>query len=100
MSRSASTEDKCSYMAKKPITTPALKTESEEREFWRQTDLSKHVTREDFELVTFPNLKPTSIRISIRLPEYLLLRVKERAHSLDIPYQSLIKQFIAEGLKL
>jgi predicted DNA binding CopG/RHH family protein len=87
-------------MKKKLLNIPSFKSEIEERQFWQKTDLSEHFAPEDFEPVSFPNLKPTSKPISIRLPDYLLVRVKERANSLDMPYQSLIKQFIAEGLKL
>ena len=46
-----------------------------------------------------PNLKPTSRAIFLRLPEPMILRLKEQANERHIPYQSLIKQYIAEGLK-
>ena len=51
-----------------------------------------------FEKVSFPNLKPTSRPISIRIPEYLLIRLKERANEINIPYQSLIKDYIKRGI--
>jgi predicted DNA binding CopG/RHH family protein len=74
------------------------KSEGKERDFWSKVDLSKHFKPSDFEKVSFPNLKASSMPISIRVPEYLLFRIKEKANSLDIPYQSLIKKYISEGV--
>jgi len=48
---------------------------------------------------SFPNLKPSSRAISLRLPEPMIVRLKEQANERRVPYQSLIKQYIAEGLK-
>jgi predicted DNA binding CopG/RHH family protein len=83
---------------KKPFNVPKFKSEDEERDFWSKTDLSKHLEPEDLIAVSFPNLKPSSHSISIRIPEYLLLRIKERANELHVPYQSLIKKYIAQGV--
>ncbi|MFH0740162.1 MAG: BrnA antitoxin family protein [bacterium] len=83
---------------KKPIKVPKFKSEDEERSFWSKVDLSKHFERSDFKAVAFGDLKPTSRSISLRLPEYLLVRLKESANSLQVPYQTLIKQFIANGV--
>lgn len=77
---------------------PKFKGEDQEREFWSKVDLSKYFEAGDFKPVSFGDLKPTSRAISIRLPEYLLTRLKERANALKIPYQSLIKEYIAKGL--
>lgn len=77
---------------------PKFKNEDQERKFWSEVDLSKHFKADDFESVSFSGLKPSSRSISIRLPEYILARLKERANALQIPYQSLIKQYIAKGL--
>lgn len=82
---------------KKQINIPKFKSEDEERDFWAQVDLSEYFNKEDFEKVSFPNLKPTSRSISIRIPEYLLTRVKENANKINVPYQSLIKKYIAQG---
>ena len=83
---------------KKPIKVPVFKREDDERLFWGRVDLSKHYDPADFERASFPNLKPTSRPISIRIPEYLLNRVKEKANEINIPYQSLIKEFIKAGV--
>lgn len=83
---------------KKPLVLPKFKNEDEEREFWWSIDLSEYYDPEDMEPVSFPNLKPTTRAISIRIPEYLLNHVKEKANALNIPYQSLIKTYIQKGV--
>ncbi len=83
---------------KKKIKIPKFKNEDEERDFWLKLDLSKHFEPSDFERVSFPNLKPTSKPISLRLPSFLINRVKEHANELDMPYQSLMKKYIAQGI--
>lgn len=82
---------------KRKLKVPKFKNEDEERKFWAKVDLSEYYEPEDFERVSFPNLKPTSRPISIRIPEYLLNRVKERANEINVPYQSLIKEYIKRG---
>ncbi len=83
---------------KKQLNIPKFKNEDEEAEFWSNLDLSEYLEPADFERVSFPNLKPTSRSISIRIPEYLLNRLKEKANEINIPYQSLIKQYIKKGV--
>ena len=83
---------------KKKLKLPKFKSEDEERDFWANLDLSKYYDASDMEAVSFPNLKPTTRPVSIRIPEYLLNRVKEQANELNIPYQSLIKQYIQKGV--
>ena len=83
---------------KKPLKIPKFKNEDEEREFWWNLDLSEYFEPSDFERMSFPNLKPTTRSISIRIPEYLLNRIKEKANEINIPYQSLIKEYIKKGL--
>ncbi|HLD25519.1 MAG TPA: BrnA antitoxin family protein [Candidatus Andersenbacteria bacterium] len=86
-------------MAKKPLKVPKFKSEDHEREFWSQLDLADYFERADFETISFPNLKPSSRSISLRLTEAMLMRLKEEANRLNIPYQSLIKQYIAKGIR-
>jgi len=83
---------------KQKIRISKLKNEDKERDFWAKVNLSNHFEHKDFGPAAFPNLKPSSRSISLRIPEYILIRVKEQAHELDVPYQSLIKQYIAEGV--
>ena len=83
---------------KKQLKIPKFKNEDEERKFWSKIKLEGHFSPEDFEQVSFPNLKPTSRSISLRIPEYLLYRVKEKANEINVPYQSLMKKYIQEGV--
>ena len=83
---------------KKKLKITDVKSEEKERDFWQKVDLTEYYTKNDFKLVSFPDLKPTSRSISIRLPEYLFMRLKEKANELNIPYQSLIKQYLSLGL--
>lgn len=83
---------------KKSLNLPQFKNEDEEWKFWSNLDLSKYFEPKDFKRVSFPNLKPPSRSVSIRIPEQILYRVKEQANELNMPYQSLIKQYIARGI--
>lgn len=83
---------------KKKLKVPRFKNEDEERKFWAKVNLFDYFDASDFEKTSFPNLKPTSRPISIRLPAYLLIRLKERANEINVPYQSLIKEYIARGV--
>lgn len=86
-------------MAKKLKAIPKFKNEDEEAEFWNTHDSTDYLDWSKFQRVRFPNLKPTSTSISIRLPSYMISELKVKANRLDIPYQTLIKQAIAEKLK-
>lgn len=78
---------------------PKFKNEDEERDFWATADSSEYFDWSKAERVIFPNLKPSRKAISIRLPEYLIARIKGIANSMDVPYQSLIKVFLAERVE-
>jgi predicted DNA binding CopG/RHH family protein len=82
---------------KKRLEVPELASEDEEREFWAQVNLADYYEPEDAQEVIFPNLKPTSRAISIRFPEYVLDRVKERANAMGMPYQALIKEAVIKA---
>ena len=84
---------------KKKLKLPKFKNEDAERAFWSRIKLNEYFEPSDFELVSFPNLKPSSNPISIRLPASLLYRLKERANELGIPYQALIKQHLADAVR-
>lgn len=83
---------------KKQLNVPKFKNDGQERKFWSNIDLSEYFAPEDFSPAVFPHLKPSSRSVSMRVPEYMLARLKEKAHELNIPYQSLMKQYIAQGL--
>ena len=78
---------------------PKFKSELVESKFWQRVDSTEYVDWSKAEKWIFPNLKLTSSPITIRIPDALLYRVKIKAHQRDIPYQSLIKQFIYEGME-
>ena len=82
---------------KKPLKLPKFRNEDQERNFWAKINLADYFEPSDFVPVSFPNLKPTSRSISIRLPEYLLNRLKEKANEINIPYQSLIKTYLQKA---
>lgn len=77
---------------------PKFNSEKEEREFWQKVDSTEYVDYSNARRASFPNLKLTSRPITIRLPESLIERAKIEAHKMDIPYQSLIKKLIFDGL--
>ncbi len=77
---------------------PKFKNEDEERKFWDTHSSMDYFDWSKAQNVVFPNLKPTSRSISIRTSEYIINQVKVEANKLDIPYQSLMKQYIANGV--
>jgi predicted DNA binding CopG/RHH family protein len=81
----------------KPL--PVFKSEEEEREFWATHDSMDYVDWSKAESVVFPNLKPTARTISLRLPETMIGNLKLLANKRDVPYQSLLKTFLADRLK-
>ena len=78
----------------KPV--PILKTEAKERRFWETHDSTDYIDWSKAERVRLPNLKPSTTAISIRLPLALLEQIKIAANKRDVPYQSLIKMWLAE----
>jgi predicted DNA binding CopG/RHH family protein len=70
--------------------------EAEERAFWESNDSVGHVDWSKATRIRLPNLKPSSTAISLRLPDGLLDRIKIAANKRDVPYQSLIKTWLAE----
>ncbi|MGI9276327.1 MAG: BrnA antitoxin family protein [Endozoicomonas sp.] len=82
-------------MSKKP---PEFSSEAEERDFWENHDSSAYVDWNKAKAVSMTNLKPSTKTISLRLPETLLDSIKIEANKRDIPYQSLIKYWLAESV--
>ena len=80
-------------------TTPIFKDENEERIFWETHDATEYLEMSQAKRVRFPNLKKTTKSISIRLPVDMIDALKVKANSMDVPYQSLIKMILSEGLK-
>ena len=78
----------------KPV--PPFKSEAEERKFWETHDSTDYVDWSKATRARFPNLKPSTVAISLRLPVTLLEQIKIAANKRDVPYQSLIKMWLAE----
>ena len=78
---------------------PKFKNEDEERAFWSEHDSSEYLNWKSAERVLFPNLKPSTRAISLRLPESLLDALRQLANERDVPYQSLIKMFLQERIE-
>ena len=76
-----------------------FKTEDEEREFWSKTDSAEVIDWTKAKRMVLSNLKPSVRTISLRLPESMLDGLKLIANRRDIPYQSLIKVFLAEKIE-
>ena len=77
---------------------PEFKSEAEEREFWEAHDSSDYLDWNQAKPASLPKLKPSTKTISLRLPETLLDRIKIEANKRDMPYQSLIKAWLADDV--
>jgi predicted DNA binding CopG/RHH family protein len=78
---------------------PKLENEDQEREFWATHDSTEYVDWDKAKRMRFPSLKPSTRTISIRLPESMLDDLKMLANKRDVPYQSLLKIYLAERIK-
>jgi predicted DNA binding CopG/RHH family protein len=78
---------------------PKFESEDREREFWSNQDSTEYVDWGKAKRLSFPNLKPSTRTISVRLPESMLDDLKMLANKKDVPYQSLLKVFLSERIK-
>jgi predicted DNA binding CopG/RHH family protein len=78
---------------------PKFESEDQEREFWADHDSTDYIDWSQARPTTFPQLKPTTRTISLRLPEALLENLKILANQRDVPYQSLLKIYLAERIE-
>ncbi len=78
---------------------PSFKTEDEERDYWASHDSTEHVDWSSARRVLLPNLKPSLKTISVRLPRSMIDELKVLANRRDVPYQSLMKVFLAERIE-
>lgn len=78
---------------------PKFESEVQERDFWASHDSTDFVDWRQAERVKLPNLRPTTRTISIRLPEPMIERLKVLANKRDVPYQSLLKMFVADRIE-
>lgn len=86
-------------MKKKIKLIPKFKNEDQERDFWATHDTTEYFDMSKPIEMDLSSLKPSTETISLRLPQYLLARIKEMANFKDVPYQSLIKIFLADRVK-
>ena len=77
---------------------PKFKSVEEERKFWASADSTEYIDWKQAKRVILPNLKPSLKTISLRLPESMIEELKLLANKRDIPYQSLLKMFLAERI--
>ena len=78
---------------------PEFENEEQERQFWTEHDSADYVDWSRAERMTLAKLKPSTKTISVRLPESLLEELKLLANKRDVPYQSLLKLYLAERVK-
>jgi len=81
----------------KPI--PRFKNEDQEREFWATHDTTEYLDTSKPIKIVFPNLRPSTKTITLRIPASLLNTLKNLANKKDVPYQSLMKIFLAEKVR-
>ena len=79
-------------------TLPKFKNEEKARAFWAKHDSADYVDWTKAKRVVFPNLKPSTKTISLRLPESIIASLKVLANKRDVPYQSLLKVFLTEKI--
>ena len=93
------TKKKGKFIMKRLKKIPKFKSLSEEEKFWGTHDSTEYIDYGKVELGFFPELKPSSRTISIRLPESLLEALKVLANKRDVPYQSMMKVLLAEKVR-
>ncbi len=84
-------------MAKKNI--PRFDSEAEEQAFWAEHDSAEYIDWSKARRTVLPNLRPSTRTISLRLPEHMIEELKLLANKQDVPYQSLLKMFLAERIE-
>lgn len=86
-------------MKKRMQKIPDFENEDQEREFWSAHDSTDYLTWSQAKPIKLPHLRPTTRTISIRLPESMIDRLKILANKRDVPYQSLLKMFVADKIE-
>jgi predicted DNA binding CopG/RHH family protein len=86
-------------MSKRLKTIPKFSSEAAEGKFWEKNDSSNYLDWSKAQVAAFPNLKPSTKTISLRLPQHLLDAIKTAANARDVPYQSVIKVWLQEKVQ-
>lgn len=85
-------------MKKRLKKIPEFINEEEEFEFWSNHDMTEYLDLSQAKRAVFPNLKPSSQTISLRLPVSILDAIKVMANKRDVPYQSFMKILLADAI--
>ncbi len=86
---------------KKKLVVPKFKNEAEEAKFWAKLNLAEYFGPSDFKRgVVFPSLQSTKRLVSIRFPEHLIIKVKDKANKLHMPYQQLIRRYVERMVEI
>lgn len=88
-------------MSKPRKRIPEFRSEDRERAFWAGPgrDSTEYLDWGKARVARFPDIKLSTQAISLRLPVSLLERIKLEANKRDVPYQSLIKVWLAEKVE-
>ena len=78
---------------------PKFRSEEAERDFWSKADSAEYIDWSRAKRISLPKLKPSLKTISLRLPEIMIEDLKLLANRMDVPYQTLIKIYLAERIK-
>lgn len=79
---------------------PRFKNEDEEAEFWATHDSTDYFDiNKAIVNPAFPNLKPSTKTMTIRVPQALIDDLKRIANKKDVPYQSMVKIFLDEKVR-
>jgi predicted DNA binding CopG/RHH family protein len=84
---------------KKKLKWPNFKNEDKVKNWVNKTDFSEYLHQSDLKSVSFPNLKPSKKLVSLRLEESLVEKAKQKAAKLHIPYQTLLRKILHDGLE-
>jgi predicted DNA binding CopG/RHH family protein len=78
---------------------PEFKSDDQEREFWSSADSTEYIDWKKAKRMILPHLKPSTKKISLRLPQLMIEELKLLANKRDIPYQSLMKMYLADRIQ-
>ena len=84
---------------KKQLIVPKFKDEAEEAEFWSTHDTTEYFDYKKRIKIDFSNLRPSTQKVTIRLPKMMLAQLKRLANERDVPYQSLVKIFLNQKIR-
>ena len=87
-----------SKLAKKLKVIPKFRSDEEAGAFWLSHDATEYLDLSKAEPVRFAKLRPSTATISLRLPQAMLEELRVLANERDVPYQSLLKVYLADRI--